>query len=469
MHKIGYIKKIKDSRYRVFSQKGKNMGTYETMDDAKKRLRQIEFFKRKSPISKKLSFLEMVFNQNGLNKEASNLKDLRNKFIISFLATSFAFFLLDQKLDELKMSEIISEQEKEALIDEESNLYADFISSEDMTVKQIVDISYHFLDEDSRKLIYDHVSEINNIPDYNYPLKEGEAIRMPSVKAIESVGLKIKKKIDDDLDVQVIKKKIKPFSVQNIPLEYIANVAEIEAYSRFAYDDKNPSNIFSDKKRASGNWTIGFGHMLTKEEIASKKINIAGKEYSWIDGLEKSTAQKLLRQDVSKNIPKKDYESLNVNNDEIKAIISLSFLYGPARVSNAFDASIVDGEFDKFSFQKNIKNLPIGSLGGLPARRISEILNLYGIKLPPTKKSFVESIKDYNDFVEGRYKGELVSPTSTSVDILTNVVSKFDSVSDDTTSGRSDKPLKMRKLLSLIETRALNNHKEFIKIIGTLR
>lgn len=41
------IKKVKEG-YRVVSEKtGRNMGTYKTEDEAKKRLRQIEFFKHK--------------------------------------------------------------------------------------------------------------------------------------------------------------------------------------------------------------------------------------------------------------------------------------------------------------------------------------------------------------------------------------------------------------------------------------
>jgi len=40
------IKKVKEG-YRVVSEKGRNMGTYKTLAEAKKRLQQIEFFKRK--------------------------------------------------------------------------------------------------------------------------------------------------------------------------------------------------------------------------------------------------------------------------------------------------------------------------------------------------------------------------------------------------------------------------------------
>lgn len=38
------IRKVKEG-YRVMSESGRNMGTYLSKDDAKKRLRQIEYFK----------------------------------------------------------------------------------------------------------------------------------------------------------------------------------------------------------------------------------------------------------------------------------------------------------------------------------------------------------------------------------------------------------------------------------------
>ena len=40
------IRKIKEG-FRVLSEKGRNMGTYKTEAEAKKRLRQIEYFKHK--------------------------------------------------------------------------------------------------------------------------------------------------------------------------------------------------------------------------------------------------------------------------------------------------------------------------------------------------------------------------------------------------------------------------------------
>lgn len=45
MLKIAYIRKLPNGKYRVFSQKGKNLGTYSSKEDAKKRLKQVEYFK----------------------------------------------------------------------------------------------------------------------------------------------------------------------------------------------------------------------------------------------------------------------------------------------------------------------------------------------------------------------------------------------------------------------------------------
>lgn len=43
--KIAVIKRLPNGKYRVLSEKGKNLGTYKSKDAAKKRLKQIEFFK----------------------------------------------------------------------------------------------------------------------------------------------------------------------------------------------------------------------------------------------------------------------------------------------------------------------------------------------------------------------------------------------------------------------------------------
>jgi hypothetical protein len=43
--KLAYIRKLPNGKYRVFSEKGRNLGTYKSRDAAKERLRQVEYFK----------------------------------------------------------------------------------------------------------------------------------------------------------------------------------------------------------------------------------------------------------------------------------------------------------------------------------------------------------------------------------------------------------------------------------------
>ena len=43
--KVAFVRKLPNGKYRVLSEKGKNLGTYTSRDAAKKRLKQIEFFK----------------------------------------------------------------------------------------------------------------------------------------------------------------------------------------------------------------------------------------------------------------------------------------------------------------------------------------------------------------------------------------------------------------------------------------
>jgi len=43
--KVAIIRKLPNGKYRVMSERGKNLGTYKSKDAAKKRLKQVEFFK----------------------------------------------------------------------------------------------------------------------------------------------------------------------------------------------------------------------------------------------------------------------------------------------------------------------------------------------------------------------------------------------------------------------------------------
>lgn len=76
MIKNAYIKKLPNGKYRVYSEKGKHMGTYDSMAAAKKRLQQIEFFKRKSDLLLDLNKLADYLDDVGIFKEANVIDQL---------------------------------------------------------------------------------------------------------------------------------------------------------------------------------------------------------------------------------------------------------------------------------------------------------------------------------------------------------------------------------------------------------
>jgi hypothetical protein len=72
MLKVAYIGRLSDGRYRVYSEDGKNLGTYSSKDKAKKRLQQVEMFKhmdKNKKKNRKKSFLDIF---NSLNKKAED-------------------------------------------------------------------------------------------------------------------------------------------------------------------------------------------------------------------------------------------------------------------------------------------------------------------------------------------------------------------------------------------------------------
>ena len=59
MDKLAYIEKLPNGKWRVFSEKGKTLGTYPSKEQAKKRLAQIEMFKH---IEKRKKSMSQIFS-----------------------------------------------------------------------------------------------------------------------------------------------------------------------------------------------------------------------------------------------------------------------------------------------------------------------------------------------------------------------------------------------------------------------
>ena len=68
--KISRIIRLPNGKWRVVSKKGKNLGTYQTKEEAKVRLRQVEFFKHKKAEKESISDLTYSSIMRILNKVA---------------------------------------------------------------------------------------------------------------------------------------------------------------------------------------------------------------------------------------------------------------------------------------------------------------------------------------------------------------------------------------------------------------
>lgn len=81
--KLSFIKKLPNGKYRVLSEKGKNLGTYDTKSEAKKRLRQVEFFKHvKGSKDIDLSNLKAITLSSVMRQLTKNFNDDK---VIKFL------------------------------------------------------------------------------------------------------------------------------------------------------------------------------------------------------------------------------------------------------------------------------------------------------------------------------------------------------------------------------------------------
>ncbi len=101
--KIAYIRKLPSGKWRVYSEKGKNLGTFDTKEDAEKRLKQVHFFKYKKANSNILdlsSLDELSYSavMRELRKQCSN--DIIQLFL-SYFKEIFDSLLLNGKSAEV--------------------------------------------------------------------------------------------------------------------------------------------------------------------------------------------------------------------------------------------------------------------------------------------------------------------------------------------------------------------------------
>jgi hypothetical protein len=479
MLKQSYIKKINPSKYRVLSESGKNMGTYKTLSEAKKRLSQIEFFKQQDDLRqpmrtnldlgerdllKKIKKASDLLDGLGLKKEAQQLRD------ISYAAT--AGFILGSILAPFYIgasyyvSDLL-EQNKQEVLSESIVPTIEVNPEEGETIRDITARNFPSLGDAEIDVVADSIGEQNYIAK-DARLSKDDKVTIPSPGDLDLIAKKIKEKTElDRINKKTVTKKyVDTYKTpDDLSFSNLEIISDSEGFKQFAYDDENGKR-WSKGTNVLGNLTIGYGHLLTEPELKSGKIIIDGKTYNWYSGLTKDLAKNLFEQDVIKNLPKLDFKNLKLDMDDLSVISSLSYLKGPRDIKELVELSLSDGRFDKNKFRKNLSNFSVGKGGGAPARRIAEILIIDNILLPPISKDEAKTMEDYRDFVNGKYTGKLTKATKTGVDMLTLSVGGFDSTGDKRNGGV--KSNKMARLLDLIESKPVSSKDRLIQLISSI-
>lgn len=89
-------------------------------------------------------------------------------------------------------------------------------------------------------------------------------------------------------------------------------------------------------KDVAGFWTIGVGHMLTKDELTSGKINIGGIRVRWREGLSDDQIGHLLAQDLLR-FERVVTESVlpPLNTAQFDSLVSFAFNVGAEAFENS--------------------------------------------------------------------------------------------------------------------------------------
>lgn len=472
MIKISYIKKLDDSKYRVYSEKGRNMGTYSSLSAAKKRLRQIEYFKQENNLEqpirinldpseriiKKLHKASRHIESLGFKKEAQDIKAMSRILSISFIVTISVSLLLNRE----RINFLEDKDEINNLIPTNEISDKDIVASEGQTVKEITKQNFPQLEENEVEVVSTEFAQQNGL-NKEEPLKQGTVVKIVSPEDINKVSKKITETISKKHNSGQAKEDFyKQKDPRDLKFNDLSIISDSEGFQGFAYDGNNPNVKWKPGRR--GTWVIGYGHLLTQQELRTGSIIINGETYKWQKGLSKQVARKLMEQDIVKNLPNVNFDKLKVTEEEAKIISSLCYLYGPSKVEVLIERSTSNGQLDGDKFRKNLSRFNVQESPGAYARRIAEILTLDGIKLPPPDKSINSSRETMSLFINNKYNGALQDPTKTAIDVLTMVVGKFDSSSDFTNKPR-EAGEKMRILLDKIESREIKTQKELIDAI----
>jgi RHS repeat-associated protein len=140
------------------------------------------------------------------------------------------------------------------------------------------------------------------------------------------------------------------------------------------YDAQNPSRVYVAGEE--GDWTIGFGHKLTEEELSNGTYD---------NGITEETAKSLLASDLSwfEQGVNVNFEGSDISQNEFDALVSLGYNIGRSRlVRSQIFADSENNVSDELTILSDFRQFTKGGgnyMEGLDKRRYDEAeLYLYG-------------------------------------------------------------------------------------------
>lgn len=428
--KHSYIKQIGPKKFRVYSEKGKNMGTYPSKEGAKKRLSQIEYFKNKNSADdnhvfprggqgkvpeffrknldygerdevlakklKKLRTASSALSELGLKKEAKKIKNgiksLLLKSVLIFSLLGAGIHAANESLTSGRLKELSEEfaLEESSNVEEKKSTFNLGTPTEEI----IFSIYPNVPVAGKEQIILDLLRE------YNPNLVFGETglqlrqeqlfnqirraeVAYPDLKKIMD---KFSERLSSGYDIT----EVGEVGEMSISEDAKKALMSAEGFSSKIYNDNRKLKWPSDKEKGAGHWTIGYGHKLKESELDSGIIVLKdGSKIRWSPKLSEVEALRIKANDLILNslLAAGLSEDTEISRPMFDALTDLSFNIGPGALAR-FIVSIRDdsGNLSPDLFAKEISGWTKvdekKQRKGIIIRRISELLTAKGVLLP---------------------------------------------------------------------------------------
>ncbi len=475
------------------------MGTYSSRAAAKKRLRDIEYFKhqnsakdghlfprsgegdvppffrknldygeRQEVLKKRLSKLKSVktaLQGLGLKKEASGVRNsIRSLLLSAFLGIGSVvggISILNESLTDGYLKDLMADfalEESPNL--EEKKMEFPLGATTDTIIQSIYpDIPT----EDKKDIIIEFLKEYNpnlSFEDGVLALKEKDIIKHTHRAEVAYPDLsKVMQKFIQRLSSGYNPSEVGRAGSMSLSPEGAELMMKFEGFAPKIYNDNSDLSWPKDRDNPAGkgHWMIGYGHQLQPEELSSGIISLSSEDkIRWTDGITEDEAKRIKRKDLLRiSILKAGVDpEEELTRGMFDSLTDLSYNVGPGKLSRILEKSKdSSGKISEDLFSRELGTwtgvVDPKKKKGIKIRRISQILMAKGVLLPEDPKN-IENL-------EQRYDVVMSTPNK-------EVVHKYLTYFGDKNKLSEDR---ISRVLKQISTTKISSPEDFAKILKT--